>query len=151
MRQLIKRFEEKKKTFSNATQDVKLSLPAPLDRLNVKGRVNEGELIILQSVTRFRETFTCRILLTLASREMKKLINSCVSNIIKLIGKQIDQISNDKNRRTKVRSVQMLWYYRVADVLERICCRWIWRIALFARRAKDQSRYEEKEDASTGW
>jgi hypothetical protein len=68
---------------------------------------------------------------------MKKLINSCVSNIIKLIGKQIDQISNDKNRRTKVRSVQMLWYNRVADVLERICCRWIWRIALFARRAAD--------------
>lgn len=59
MRELIKEFEKKKKTFSNAKQDVKLTLPAPLDRLTIKGRVNEGELIILQSVTRCRETFTC--------------------------------------------------------------------------------------------
>jgi hypothetical protein len=50
MRDLIKRFELKKKGFSNASQDIKLNLPAPLDRLTIDGRVNEGELIIYKFV-----------------------------------------------------------------------------------------------------
>ena len=42
----MKRFEFEKTRFSTDSHDVRLDLPAPLDRLNIEGRVREGELTI---------------------------------------------------------------------------------------------------------
>lgn len=50
MRKLIQDFEAKKKIFSTDSEDVKLSLPAPLNRLNIRNRVVDGELTIKRLV-----------------------------------------------------------------------------------------------------
>lgn len=46
MRELIKRFEIKKRGFSNESGDIRLDLPAPLSNFSMEGRVREGELLI---------------------------------------------------------------------------------------------------------
>lgn len=46
MRELIRRFEERKKRFSTTSDDVTVDLPPPLDRLTIEGRVRQGELTI---------------------------------------------------------------------------------------------------------
>lgn len=46
MRELMKRFEVEKARFSLTSRDVRLELPKPLDRLNIEGRVKEGEMTI---------------------------------------------------------------------------------------------------------
>ena len=48
MRSLIKDFEAKKKAFTGSSDDVKLSLPEPLQHLTIKNRVDDGELTIRQ-------------------------------------------------------------------------------------------------------
>lgn len=51
MRQLMKDFDARKVIFhSNYGQDIYLELPAPLDDLNIPGKVNEGQIIIKRSV-----------------------------------------------------------------------------------------------------
>jgi hypothetical protein len=50
MRELLRRFEVKKKAFSATTQEIKLDLPPPLDKLDVQGKINQGELTITRSV-----------------------------------------------------------------------------------------------------
>ena len=50
IRELMKRFEVKKRNFSNANQDyIRLDLPGPLSNFSLEGRVNQGELTILWS------------------------------------------------------------------------------------------------------
>lgn len=102
MRKLIKQFEAKKQSFSSTSQpqDIKLDLPEPLRGLTIEDRVNSGELIIYRS-----ESLWCFLdkLLIIFSEEMKKLINSCVNGVINLIKDQINKVSNDKQRRTKVK------------------------------------------------
>lgn len=51
MRELMKRFGARKKIFSNNLQETKLDLPEPLDKLNVPGKIKEGELTITQYVS----------------------------------------------------------------------------------------------------
>ena len=47
MRELIKRFEDKKKQFSNSSQaDIKIELPEPLKDLTIENRVHLGQLTI---------------------------------------------------------------------------------------------------------
>ena len=46
MRELIKRFEVKKKLFSSSSGDITLELPEPLNKVTIEGRVREGELTI---------------------------------------------------------------------------------------------------------
>jgi hypothetical protein len=49
MRQLMKEFDPHKKAFSNYVRDEMLvDLPAPLDKLNMAGKIKEGELKISQ-------------------------------------------------------------------------------------------------------
>lgn len=48
MRQVIKKFDEKKKLFSNRPSEVHLDLPEPLHTLNIPGRVTQGDLRITQ-------------------------------------------------------------------------------------------------------
>jgi hypothetical protein len=48
MRQVIKKFDEKKRSFSNKPSDVHLDLPDPLHILNIPGRVTQGDLRINQ-------------------------------------------------------------------------------------------------------
>jgi hypothetical protein len=50
MRELLRRFEVKKKAFSATTQEIKLDLPPPLDKLDVQGKINQGELTITRWV-----------------------------------------------------------------------------------------------------
>jgi hypothetical protein len=47
----MKAFDAHKRTFSNNTHEMKLDLPEPLDKLNVPGKVSEGELTITQYVS----------------------------------------------------------------------------------------------------
>jgi hypothetical protein len=50
MRLLMSNFEAAKKMFCADSGDVELELPAPLDTLNIPGRVEQGSLIISQQV-----------------------------------------------------------------------------------------------------
>jgi hypothetical protein len=46
MRLVMKAFDARKKVFANHVPEMKLDLPKPLDKLNITGRVVEGELRI---------------------------------------------------------------------------------------------------------
>lgn len=46
MRLIMKRFDEKKRSFSNTPHEIHLELPEPLHDLNIRGRVTQGELRI---------------------------------------------------------------------------------------------------------
>lgn len=48
MRQVIKKFDEKKRLFSNKSQEVHIDLPDPLNTLSISGRVTQGDLRITQ-------------------------------------------------------------------------------------------------------
>lgn len=50
MRQVVKRFDEKKRLFSNKASEIHLDLPIPLNTLNMTGRITQGELKITQYV-----------------------------------------------------------------------------------------------------
>ncbi|KAK4962668.1 hypothetical protein LTR10_000295 [Elasticomyces elasticus] len=82
MRELIKRFEVQKTRFSTNTYDVKIDLPAPLDRLDIPDRVNEGELTIYKD-------------------EMRVLFRYCMDSILDLIEEQMHQLEIKQNRRPK--------------------------------------------------
>lgn len=74
MRQLMKEFDPHKKAFSNNVGDVMmLDLPAPLEKLNIVGKVSEGELIITHE-------------------EMKAIFDLCVDEVVQLIQGQITQV-----------------------------------------------------------
>lgn len=50
MRQVVKRFDEKKRLFSNKANEIHLDLPNPLNTLNITGRITQGDLRITQYV-----------------------------------------------------------------------------------------------------
>ncbi|KUJ14621.1 actin-like ATPase domain-containing protein [Mollisia scopiformis] len=79
MRQLIKRFDERKRAFSNKPYEVHLDLPLPLHTLNIPGRVTQGDLRITHD-------------------EMKTIFETCVDGVIELIKGQIQQVERKKYR-----------------------------------------------------
>ena len=84
MRELMKRFDAKKKTFSNATQGIiRIDLPPPLDGLNVEGRVRDGEL-------------------TIHPQEMGNIFKYCVNKVVELIDDLAERVTMDNSRRIKV-------------------------------------------------
>jgi hypothetical protein len=59
MRELIKAFDARKKTFSNDVSEVKFDLPTGnLDKLNIPGKLKEGELTITRYVSHVPEYWT---------------------------------------------------------------------------------------------
>lgn len=85
MRELMKRFDEKKRQFSSATTGlIKFDLPPPLDNLNVEGRVDKGEL-------------------TIHPDEMGKIFKYCVNKVVELIDNLAERVSMDNAQRIKVR------------------------------------------------
>jgi hypothetical protein len=46
MRLVIKQFDGFKKNFKGDSATMRIDLPAPIDKINVSGRVKEGELTI---------------------------------------------------------------------------------------------------------
>lgn len=84
MRELMKRFDAKKKTFSNATQSIiRIDLPPPLDGLNVEGRVRDGEL-------------------TIHPQEMGNIFKYCVNKVVELIDDLAERVTMDNSKRIKV-------------------------------------------------
>lgn len=89
MRELMKRFDAKKKTFSNATQGtIRIDLPPPLDGLNIEGRVRDGELMI-------------------SPQEMGNIFKFCVNTIVEQIDGLAERVSMDQKSRIKVRLPSM--------------------------------------------
>lgn len=84
MRELMKRFDVKKKTFSHATTGlIRIDLPPPLDGLNVEGRVRDGEL-------------------TIHPQEMGNIFKYCVNKVVELIDDLAERVTMDNHRRIKV-------------------------------------------------
>ncbi|KAH0556986.1 hypothetical protein GP486_005225 [Trichoglossum hirsutum] len=81
MRQVMKAFDvhKKKFEFTNNAHELKLDLPEPLDKVNIPGRVLDGELKITHE-------------------EMKSFFDPCVNKVIELINGQIQQVERKKNR-----------------------------------------------------
>ena len=50
MRQLMKAFEVRKQNFSKTSGDVYLDLPEPLHYLNIRGKVDEGQITLTKYV-----------------------------------------------------------------------------------------------------
>ncbi|KAK6406831.1 hypothetical protein LTR81_018559 [Elasticomyces elasticus] len=99
MRELIKKFEVQKTRFSTNTHDVKIVLPAPLDRLDIPDRVNEGELTIykydLLHMTTCSNSYLAR------RDEMRGLFMYCMDSILDLIEDQIHQLEIKQERYPK--------------------------------------------------
>jgi hypothetical protein len=103
MRELMKRFEKEKVQFSLSSHDVHLDLPAPLNMLNIDGRVKEGELTIymygpLREKTRPCVNCSCR-------DEMRGLFNPSINSVVGLVEAQTKQLGEGLGRRLKVGQV----------------------------------------------
>ncbi|KAK5163262.1 uncharacterized protein LTR77_010848 [Saxophila tyrrhenica] len=98
MRELMRRFREKKVVFPNPTEaDIKLDLPSPLNSLTIGKRVVGGEL-------------------TIRRKEMKELMNSCVNGVIELIKDQISKVN--PNQGTRVKNVILVGGFGASPYLQ---------------------------------
>ncbi|CZR64187.1 uncharacterized protein PAC_14084 [Phialocephala subalpina] len=79
MRQVVKRFDEKKRLFSNKANEIHFDLPNPLNALNIAGRITQGNLKITHD-------------------EMKQMFDPCIDRVVELIQGQIQQVERTKNR-----------------------------------------------------
>lgn len=124
MRQLVKEFEVKKKSFSSATQTIKLDLPGPLSGLTIEGRVREG---VGNLPVRPASHSAISLKLIRHRHEMKAMFDPCVSKVIELIEGQRQQVVTRNNRRVKASSPLMgAVRNKMADSLERLLGRRIW-------------------------
>ena len=82
MREVINRFEAKKKVFDSSTTEIRLDLPEPLDKLTIPGKVNQGQL-------------------TITSEDMEDFFSYSINAVLGLIDRQIDKVSENENRRIR--------------------------------------------------
>ena len=95
MREVNQAFEGHKKGFHQLSGDMQLDLPPPLQKLNVSGKVEEGELNItkyVQAETHFH------VQADYFSKNMRQFFDPCVDRVIELIQSQIAQVESKRNR-----------------------------------------------------
>jgi hypothetical protein len=95
-RELMRAFELHKKAFHQDSATMHIDLPAPLQRLNIPNRVEEGDLTITKYTRLHSMTAAQRLMIS--SLNMRSFFHKHVDSVIDLIQSQMAQVEDKRNR-----------------------------------------------------